>query len=277
MELKDLLDLIGIDADDKTTLDDVKAKFHETWASVKLVPTDERFTKPIVGKALGSITTALQRSFKSTGIELSDEELKDKRVEEIIDLGFGKVGGKIKELDEKSKAGNDTKLKKAEEELENWKKKYEERDTLYQTVKGEFETKEKEWDGKYKSFKLNQKVADAESKLNYSDQADEYRRLGFKTKLSEKYRLELDDQDNIAVYDAKTNQRVITDNKKEEAKWEDILTKEADLAGLLKKNDANKNSGGYSRPIPTGQNNRNNNGGGKEEFVNFIHPDALAG
>jgi hypothetical protein len=250
IEKKDLLDLLGIEEDENTTLDDLKAKFHDSWASVKLVPTDERFIKPIVGKALGSINTALQRSFKSTGIDLADEEIKDKRVEEIIEIGFGKVGGRIKDLDEKAKAGSDTKAKKYEEELAALQKKYAEKDTLYNTVKGEFETKEKEWDGQFKSFKLNQKIADAKSRLTFGESVDPLRKRGFEAEFWEKYKTELDDTDNVAVYDAKTGQRVTTDNKKDYASFEQIFAKEAEVAGLLKKNDANKNTTSFQRAAP---------------------------
>lgn len=207
IESKDVLEYLNLDGVDK--LEDFRSKFESTY--IKKTPSaikeDKELYGSIVGKLTGSIRTSFLRDMKKEGVEIKDEEIKDLEIEKIIDTGVGKLkeiySGQIEEA--KKNAG------KPSEELEKaWNEKLTKKDdkirdlqNLLDTTKKEFEHKEAEFNGKIKNTILNTRKTDLWREAKWSSEADELKKKGFQAVFSEKYKLDLDENENLEIFNTK--------------------------------------------------------------------------
>lgn len=264
LELKDVLAELGVTEDaDKLTIEQFREHRDKTYVGRAVAHQDEDIVKKVSGKFLGSIETAVTRAFKGLGIELSGEETKGKKLEDIITMAAERAGKTIEEVKAEAGKGNDEKLQKALEDLEKATARKKETETALKEAQGIISQKEQEFTGKIKEFKLGSKLGEAKAKIPLSDNADEYRLAGFEVKFKEKYNVDLDDSDNI----------VITDKEGKQIKnatgggfygFEDIYKKELEEAKMLKVNG----SAAITQKAVIPQGNMGNNGGGNNQQNN---------
>lgn len=273
IELKDLAELLEVEIVDADTADTVKEKLHSTWIPRKMADSDQELVNKVLGKRLGALTTAVRREFKEAGLELSDEEIKDKKLEEVVAIAAGKAKNTFSELKEKASAGNDAKLKAADKALEEFQKKYTDLEGLQLATKQKLEDTEKSMSSQIKQSKLNYKVNEIEAKIPYSEGATDLVKRGFRAMLDEKYVRDLDENDNVIVLDKSKNERVRNEKGTDFATWEDVVTREAKAANILKVSDVNKNGSGFQRYQGQGSGQRQTSEGG-EPKGRRIHPNA---
>lgn len=208
IESKEVLEYLNIDGAEK--FEDFRAKFESAY--IKKTPSaikeDKELYGAIVGKLTGSVRTSFLRDIKKQGVELKDEEIEGLEIEKIIDTGLGKLktvfSTQIEEV--KKNAG------KPSQELEQaWTERLTKKDekirdlqTLLDTSKQEWQNKEAEFTGQLKNIKLDTRRSDLEREFKWASDADELKKEGFKSVMSKKYKLDLDENgDALEIFNAK--------------------------------------------------------------------------
>lgn len=233
MEAKEILEALDL-GDDVTTLEQLKEKHSKKFITKSSAHDDDDVRSKSNGRLLGSLTTLVKSNF-----DLSNDEIKDKKIEEIIELASSKIKSKLSELEVGSKKTKDEavielegKLEKAKKDLLEYKGASEIATKALQDKETAFATEKKGWkingllDGVKKEFE-NELVSDI----------DPLKRKGFDSEIAEKYVFELDETSNeLAVYD-KEGKRV-SDPKKLGSFLtpKDLLISEASKHKILKMN-----------------------------------------
>ncbi len=236
LKVEEILKEFDISGDpEKLTIEEVRTARDTKFIGRAVVMEDDEFIKKATGKVTGSIQTALNRGFKDLEIEFAPEEIKGKKIEEVIALGIEKAKNSFSEIKEKSKAGNDVKLTAAEKKADEYKLRAKENEDALNATKGQLEQKEKEFSNQLKTFKLNHRLSEIKGKIPYSDTADDFKKKGFDMVFSENYKVDLDEKDEIILTDAE-GKRIPTASKAGFYGFEDVYKQELEKAGMLKKN-----------------------------------------
>ena len=115
---QDLLNLLGLPAEEATSLDAIREKFEQTYVPLEALkdpknPHTQSLAPAFVGKVTGVTTTALKRKLKAYGLDLTAEEMKDKPLEQLVELGLEKLSEsqnqKLKSLEEQLGQSSDQK------------------------------------------------------------------------------------------------------------------------------------------------------------------------
>lgn len=253
IKAEDLLNLL--DLGEVKTLDEVKEKMNKKFVSRQTAFDDEE----IRTKATGKVTSILQRKLKDE-FELSDEDVKGKQVEEYATIAATKFKSKIEHLESESKKSTDqavqdwqAKYEKVKKEAGDYKSKVENYDTLIKQKEQEFSTKEKSW-------KINSVYSKAKEKVSseYHSNVKELELIGFEKKINDTYQLDIGENEEVLIYDRKTQKRVEDTAKLGSyISLEELLKREAATAGLLKKNEGG--SGKQTFVPKTGQEKQTTN------------------
>jgi hypothetical protein len=261
METKELLSLIGYEGD--ADLEKVKSHIQTNFVHTNLLTEHEAVKKLIdneAGRVYGTLETKLKKAVKDLDFDL--EEVKDKPTLEKLDYILNdKVKGKINALKEETTKSLDEKTKTLSEELTKAQKQAKEYAELTQSLQGKLSETEETYKGQLKNYKLNTKLTEIKSSIPFSKDVDEFRLIGFNTKLSENYKFDLDENENIIALD-KDGNRVTNSNKTGFLEAKDVILSYAEQAKLLAKNDANPTK----TTITQGSGKDDNEGG------MFIHP-----
>jgi hypothetical protein len=258
MEAKEILE--ALDLGDVTSREHLMELHNKKFLPLATAHEHEEVRSKATGKLLGSLTTYIKKEY-----DLSPDEIKDKKLEDVILLGSTKLKTKISELEAGSKKGKDeavieleAKLDKLKKDSESYKTAAEQAAKALQEKEGSFEKEKKGWkitslyDGLKKEFE-RELISDI----------DPLKRKGFDSEINEKYLFDLDeDGKELAVYD-KEGKRV-PDPKKLGAfiTPKDLLISEAAKAKLLKMNDgqtAKKVIGSAQTAASTTTNNKKSN------------------
>lgn len=249
LELKDVLAELDIHPEDlsKLTIEEFRKLRDEKFIGRAVVAEDPEIVKAITGKALGSINTAINGAFKDLGVELSNEDTKGKKVEEIIRFAVGKAKDALEEIKKKGSDGNDKKLNDALKQLEDEKKKRGETEELLKNSQALIEQQKKEFDGNVKAFKLNHKLAEEKAKIPLSETADDFKKRGFDVVFNETYKVDIDENEQLIVTD-KLGNRVQNPTKTGFLGFAEVYKSELDKAGMIKKNNVVEKTGG-AKPV----------------------------
>jgi hypothetical protein len=230
MEAKDILSYIGLEG--VTDMDTFKSKFNEKHISREMAVKDEDIKKAVTGAVYGSLFREAKRKFKDAGVEFEAGEVADNDVKSLLDIGTGKIASKFEEL---TAAVPD--VKKWEEKLQKESRKASELSELLNATKSELEKVQTEAVTKVKAVKLDVAKKDIFGKIKFGESVNEFTRKGFDVTMSEKYKLDIDEETGGAVIlDAATGSRVKHPEKATE--FADPLTVykiEAEKAGILAK------------------------------------------
>lgn len=242
MELNDILKYQGIELGEDATIEDYKAAFDAQYLKKENAIKDEEIRNHFMGEATANHARELLRTAKQNEIELTPDEKKLP----IGDLSRLIVAKKSELFDAKLSEIEKTKSKPSEE-LNSIKEKYETLSTRYNeelNAKKELqqlvEEKENQFTTFKKEFKLNQAKDSIFGSLKYSDNANDLLKKGFMATVNEKYKIQLDDEENPIITDVEGNR--IKDPNKHGSFLDpvSVLSNELNQAGLGKVVEAEK-------------------------------------
>lgn len=237
IELKEVLDTLGIEkAED---LNQFKDQFNKSYVGRQIALDDEEIKTKVVGKIAGSMTTSMKREF-----ELDAKEIEGKKVEDILALGVTKLKSKITELETNATKTKDeavaewqTKADKYKKEAGDYKGQIDGLSKALEDTKGSFEKEKKSWS-------INKNYEDSYKKV-FSQFADEVTKdtlkvEGFNTLVAKTYQFDLDDKNELVVFDREGKRIPSTAKMGAFLTPEEALMKIATENKLLKLNDGNK-------------------------------------
>lgn len=257
IEAKELLSYAGIDPEKFESIDDAKSAFDEAFVKkdgIKdLLIKQPELADPIIGKRMNIIERKTMSLLEEAGLEV--EEFKGKKIEEVFDSALPK----FKEQLGKLKQSDDGKVKELNEQLEKYKASLKDTKSLLETTKSEFDQFKTNVVQEKRQSKIEEYFNQAYSAIDFSPEADEVKKIGFKAIVKDKYKIDLDEQEKPIVVDAKTNERIKDPNKHGQfMELNDLLKVEAEKTGVLRKNPySGKPTGGqfgggqpYTPPAP---------------------------
>jgi hypothetical protein len=236
MKQEEALELVKfLNLEEATDLEAAKEKFQENW-----IKQEEVSSK--IGKLTGTIANVTRKAFEPFGIVLTDEDFKGQKVEEVIRNASEKAKSeyeKQREDWEKRASGNGS-----EALIQEWEKKYKslerksnELDSARQDVMSQFENYKQQVATEMKNSKINNSFEKELANLKLDPTVNEYTIRGFKSAVTEKYVIDLEEDGAFIVKDKKTGERL---KSKEKAgsflSVSDVLLKEATEAGIIQKN-----------------------------------------
>ncbi len=210
-ELKQFVsEYLDIDTDNVESFDALKGSFESTFARKEVYRNellkDESFVKPLIGKRIGTIETKIKQLSKDKlGLEFEAGELKDKSIEEILELSAEKYKAKsdseIAEIKKNFTSKPDEIIKEweqkltiAKEEANNWKNEATKVKTEHETFLSNLEQAEKQ-------RKVNENLNKAYSSIKFAPEANELTIEGFKSKVSSEVKFDFDESGNFITFD----------------------------------------------------------------------------
>ena len=211
-EQAELLKFIGIDPETTENIDAAKDLFGNDFIRKSEAIKDETIITKVIGTRMGSLQTDAVRNFKELGVDFEPDEIKGKKLEEILKIGSTKVKSKFDEIKTQSGGGD--------EAVKAWEKKYEALTKKHTDTTGLVATLQKQYedlDLTIKTEKRNSKITEykkeAIKEIKLRSDLDQLTLVGFNAHLNSKYKIELDEEDKPFVVDLATNARVPSKKK----------------------------------------------------------------
>jgi len=254
IESKEILDYLGLS--DVEKFDDFRSKFEPVYIKKEKAADDKEIVNSIVVKSIGKVTaltqSALISDIKTMGVDLSKDELKDMPIEKAVEYGLKKVNdfysSKISEL-QKGAGSGDEKVKEWETKFTKLQSKYEQEHNLFEQTKQTIEQERQGWQNEKKGIKLTSKVGDALKAIKWKTGATEIEKKGFLALVNEKYKLDLDEKDDLFIADIQ-GQRIPHPKKHGEFKGiNEILEEEGKAANVWEGNPIAGRAGTPQKPI----------------------------
>jgi hypothetical protein len=236
-----------LDLEEAESLDKAKELF-----SQKFVKQEELSSK--IGKITGSITNVARKAFEPFGVQLTEDDFKDKKIEDVLRSASEKASesfkNKISELESRAIGqGSEELIKDWEKKYSTIEKKLTETEKARQESINAFESFKNEVTVKEKTSKINSVFDRALSSIKPDPSVNEITMKGFRSHINEKFSIELNENDEPVVMDRKTGERIKSDKKAGTfLGLEDVLMSEAATAGILQKNP----NAGNKKPIVGG-------------------------
>lgn len=243
MELNDILEQLDFSKKDikSLTSDDSKVEdftelFNKTFISKVMASKDDDIVDEILGQKIGSFKTKFKREF-----DLTTDETKDQKIEDIIGLVSEKQNKVIKEKDEEIEKLKDTST--TDEKVETLEKKM---STLTE-VKDKFETdlqaanKDKEElieNHKKQLDHIETKTLfnNVKSDIPFADSVSSLEKVGFFQMIQDKYEFKLEDGNLIPT--DKKGEKIPNEKNTGFLNTEQVLLLEGGENKLLKQNEA---------------------------------------
>lgn len=245
-----ILEYTGINAD---TDEAFQEAFSKKFLTEDQIFKDETVKSKIFGRAFGSATTAIKQNFEKLGIEITGDDLKQP-IEAVVTLGISKLNENFAlqkaELEKTAGLTADEKIKEITDNLAKVQAKNKDYEKLLKDRATEFETLQAQKSAELKQFKLKSVHKDVTSAIPFDPSKDEYSKLGFLTKMGEKYAIDLDENDEPFIFERATNARIKADGS--HSTWmspADVYKQEATKAGLA---SINKKAGQPAIPNKPG-------------------------
>ena len=252
-----------LDLEEAESLDKAKELF-----SQKFVKQEELSSK--IGKITGSITNVARKAFEPFGVQLTEDDFKDKKIEDVLRSASEKASesfkNKISELESRAIGqGSEELIKDWEKKYSTIEKKLTETEKARQESINAFESFKNEVTVKEKTSKINSVFDRALSSIKPDPSVNEITMKGFRSHINEKFSIELNENDEPVVMDRKTCERIKSDKKAGTfLGLEDVLMSEAATAGILQKNPNAGNKkpilGGLGQRQPEAVNNTRSKG-----------------
>lgn len=212
LKSESLLAYMGFKAEEIKTEEDFKTKFESTFGNKEALLKDPTFTSKIFGQRVGSIEAKVKANAKKMGVEFLPDEIKDKQVEDILELSFTKIADMNKKaMDEVEKASKGT----VDEQVKTWKEKYGQVESKLKDTEGLLTKTTNDFDGfkkeqltKGKSDTINTFKKSAIGKLEFKQDISAVEKMGFESVLNDKYDFDLDETSTPFIKDKKTGQRI---------------------------------------------------------------------
>ena len=259
MELVKFLNLNEVE-----NLDDAKEKFSTAW--VKAEELNEK-----LGKINGTIANVTRKAFEPFGVVLTDEDFKDKKVQDVIRSASDKARETFenqKEEWEKRASGNGSEslIKEWESKYKSLEKKHLEIDSARQDVVNQFESYKNKVKEDAKINTINSIFEKELNSIKLDPSTNEFTIRGFKSLINDKYEIDIEENGNAIVKDKQSGERLKSTAKAGTfLNVSDILIKEATDAGIIQKNPY---AGKIVTNKPVGQIINNNQNDVKTKTVN---------
>lgn len=236
MELKEILEILDI-SEEVLAAENPQEAFTNAVRAKYLTKDQALNDKDIVSKVSGKFFGPLNTKLKQIG-GLTHSEIEGKKIEEIIDMIGEKFTGEITSLKEASTKGNDEKLTALTEELEKHKKTANKYKTDLDALSTTYQEAQNKWTGELKNYKIQTLLNQERSKVPFVDTVKPIEVEGYNSVISKKYKFDLDEKDNLVVYNE--SGEPIQNPKKVGSYFSpvDVLTQEAASNGILKQNNA---------------------------------------
>lgn len=202
--IEQILKYTGVELPEGTTIEDFKIEdfkkaFDSRYITKENAVRDEDVKSKIIGEVLGATQTKLKRTFKEYGVEVEGDNILDlsadfaKKQNEVYQKQLTELKGKGgKEIEDKFKE----KLQAKEGEISNLQKMLETKDSELQSKLNEFKSTQK--NSQLQSYK-----SELFGGLKFSENVNEYAKKGFYSDFSEKYKLDIDEDGNKLIMNAK--------------------------------------------------------------------------
>lgn len=278
LETADILKQFGFDPEKITDAESFKKQFNTTFISREVAVDDKEIRDAIIGRKIGGIQTKTKRMFKDFGVEFENEDLKDIKLEDLIELGTEKLTTLLQEKETELKSTfestKDETVIKLDKQIEVLNLRVGELDELNTLNVKKFTDAETDFTGKMKEFKMGSLLKDANSRLKIRNDASDLEKAGFNSVIKSKYSFDIDDKDGLLVMD-KDGNRVKNESGNNFATIDEVLTMEAKSGNILQQNNSggsNVKANAFAGNTNTNTNNNDNNSNGKAVQ---LHPNAV--
>ena len=246
------MDLVKfINLHDEEDVEKAKEKFEQLYVESKELSRQ-------VGKITGTVLNVAKKGYESLGISITEDELKDKKVEDILRFGFDRVRSEYdkqrEEWEKKTTSeGTSELVKEWEKKLKTLERKLSDTESSRQDVITQFETYKtdvKEYNKRTKIESIFEKELQS-VKLDPSVNALTIK--GFKSELSDKYVFDLE-EDGTPVVKEKSSLQPLKSKEKANLYMTigEVIAAEAAKQDLLQKNPGAGRK--YTQATPSGTN-----------------------
>lgn len=268
MTTEELLNYLGLPAQEIQTLDDFKAKFPTAFVSRTALldqrtPEFREILPHVAGKVTGSITSALNRALDEVRLELTPQEREGKKVEELVASAITKLNArvgekesKLAELQAKLESSKDEATRQLTQELEAARRKLADTENLLNTTRSTLTEREQTFASQLKDTKLEYLTTDTHAKtIKWRTGVKPVEQEGFFSHLNKNYKRDLDEKGQLIVLTA-TGERV--PSKKQVGAfmtYEEVLEQEGKALGVWEENPHARNQPGlptFGRPASGG-------------------------
>lgn len=254
-----IITFLGFKPEEIKSEEDFKTNFEKEFGRKSQLMQDKDFTSKIFGQRVGSIENRFLSNVKKMGIDIPKEELKDKPVEEIMEIALLKIADTNKramdELEKQSKGTTDEQVKQWKDKYKSVEDKLKETEGLLSKTATDFEGYKKDTANKFKETTLNRYKNEALGKVKFKQNATEVEKKGFMTILADKYDFDLDENEQFFVKDKKSGQRIPSSKVTGQFKTAEEILNEELIANKL----AEINPNGGQRVVYSTQSNPNGN------------------
>jgi hypothetical protein len=216
-----------------------------------------------VGKITGSIINVARKAFSPFGVELTDDDFKGKKIEDVLRDSSSKAKelyeAKSKEWEARATGnGSEEVIKEWEKKANVLEKKLKETDTARQEAITGLESFKQKVEQEKKSSTINSVFENSLRSIKTDPSVSDITMKGFRAVFGEKYIIDLEDEGSVIVKDKKSGERIKSDKKAGSfLSLEELMLKEAADANILLKNpnagshrNTPQSNGGYQRQEP---------------------------
>lgn len=226
IEQKDIFDYLGINGNEIENIDSFRERFENEFVKKSVLKDPKsneykEFAPTFVGKVTGSTQTALNRKLKEFGVELDQNEFNGKRIEDVIESGVSKLyetlNGKVYDLENKLSKGKDEATKDLEIKLNSVQKKYNELESLHNSLKNEFQSSEENWKTNLKNERIKHLISKQHEGIKWKNGIKDIEKEGFFGRIKSTYKIDIDENTNqLEVFDMNGNR---IPNPKKSGTW----------------------------------------------------------
>jgi hypothetical protein len=251
IKLDDVLKYTGIELGEGADLETFKSSFDGVFVKKDAAMNDEEIKKAISGEITRKHATELKRTFKESGLELTEDEAKlpvndllrliPTKKDEVYTAKITELEGKIGKPSEALEA-----LQGKYTQLES---KFGDVDKMREELASKLTEKDKEFETFKTGFKLNEAKKDIWNKVtsSFSETASDLEKRGFVAAINDSYTIDLDGDSPVILKDG---HRIADPNKHGEfLNPVDVIKSEAEKAKILKVTDTSKTKP-QSTPAP---------------------------
>lgn len=225
-EVPELIKFLGLE--EVESLDKAKEVFETSFVKSDVM-------QKTVGKITGTLANTISKNLKSFGIEVSDDDFKKGKLEDVVAEKFGALSAEFEKL-KSSKPAEGEEVKAWEDKYNKLKDEFGQVKQLHQITIKEFEGFKTQVQEREKKIKFDTAFENSTKSVKLDPTVNEYTVKGFKTAFFEKYKLDEDEAGNVVIKSSDGN-RIKSAKKAGEFKSiEEVWDDEVKTAGLNVKN-----------------------------------------
>ncbi len=255
IESKEVNSYLGFDEKEVDSIDKFKEKFDGEFvrkAALKDYNSAEHkeFFPIAIGRVAGTLEKDVTKYAKEAGAEITPEEIKGKRIQEVVDIAWHKAEdvwkNKIADLEKNAGAGKDELVKELEGKYQKLEKKFGDLNTLHAGLQSTYNEEKTGWQSQVKTIKLDNILSKKHEGIKWNTAAKPLEKEGFFAHLKNNYKVDLDETGNLDLFD-KSGARIPNPAKAGTWKsYDDILAEEGTKLGIW---EASPHKGNLPRPV----------------------------